>query len=820
MDDKQHHLPDPSAPWSRQDDKVAIPRLQNINYHLPTTTRPQRLRTDVVSKAVSAKFATGTIGPELTPSLVHPVSQAKALRKNQTLTDLLLQVSGQLDEESKKRVDDALASFEDDTPPTLALLRPPTSQSKRQRQTSPSHQEEDDDDASVTSADGGEAHVSASVGSNEDLDFVQEDLLQGEEADDAGYMGRNSQVQWLRALEGKVEQPEGEPHNMPYGPPGTSADAFNQRAEALHERQLKLARSQSHQEPSTGYYFYLDATNIDVDIGDPHVIPSAGTAETLFDYYKEAVHSPFKLIDHQFESQMKQYFGRVYIGDTVNVDSKWKAIMNLVFAIGARYSHLIGADWQADDRDHLVYMWRAVHLLQLPSMKTLVSHPDQLLIQATGLLSFYYLIIGHVSRAWYIIGIAIRHAQAAGLHLRHEDPSMPSLRKKTLAQIWWALNSIECAITTITGRPRAIYSQDCTVPPPGTVGTEMQRVSRENTTPNVSAALSGVSRASASSTGETSASRNVDTFDVAHVALDIIMDKILSGLYSARKSVKSWSSAQKKIIALSDELEIWASKSLPQGLSAAAVRTTHHNIDREQFLLHLYYYNAKICVTRPCLCRLDVRIKGQSEESARFNQETAKACLGAAMDMAAILPDVPNPAWYYRNGPWWLAVHMRWLDAMRSVDAVSQSAYSIVTKVLNKQSQQNAAHNAMPRPTITNAPEQRSYGTLESIPGHQQSNRIYGEPSTPQNMDSTRFGSDVFNSGPYFSQPDAGNFYPGDVSGSGYSNDPNAGAFEFGQPQMGLFYGNPYSATLDQWNWDNTAFDDSGRDFDGEPPQQ
>lgn len=262
------------------------------------------------------------------------------------------------------------------------------------------------------------------------------------------------------------------------------------------------------------------------------------------------------------------------------------------------------------------------------------------------------------NRAWYIIGIAIRHAQAAGLHLRHEDPSMPSLRKKTLAQIWWALNSIECAITTITGRPRAIYSQDCTVPPPGTVGTEMQRVSRENTTPNVSAALSGVSRASASSTGETSASRNVDTFDVAHVALDIIMDKILSGLYSARKSVKSWSSAQKKIIALSDELEIWASKSLPQGLSAAAVRTTHHNIDREQFLLHLYYYNAKICVTRPCLCRLDVRIKGQSEESARFNQETAKACLGAAMDMAAILPDVPNPAWYYRNGPWWLAVHM------------------------------------------------------------------------------------------------------------------------------------------------------------------
>lgn len=79
MDDKQRYAPDHSAEssWARHDDKVAIPRLQNINYQLPATTRPQRLRTDVVSKAVSAKSATSAIGPELTPSLVYPVSQAK-----------------------------------------------------------------------------------------------------------------------------------------------------------------------------------------------------------------------------------------------------------------------------------------------------------------------------------------------------------------------------------------------------------------------------------------------------------------------------------------------------------------------------------------------------------------------------------------------------------------------------------------------------------------------------------------------------------------------------------------------------------------------
>ena len=160
-----------------------------------------------------------------------------------------------------------------------------------------------------------------------------------------------------------------------------------------------------------------------------------------------------------------------------------------------------------------------------------------------------------------------------------------------------------------------------------------------------------------------------------------------------------------------------------------------------------------------------------------------------------------------------------WLDAMRSVDAVSQSAYSIVTKVLNKQSQHNAAEKGMPRPSVAEAPQRQNFGTSESISGPQQPNSMYGEPPTSQNMDGAWFGSDVFNSGPYFSQPNAGIFYPGDVFGSDYLNDPDAGAFEFGQPQMGLFYGNPYSASLDQWNWDHAAFDDSGQGLGGEPPQ-
>jgi hypothetical protein len=244
-----------------------------------------------------------------------------------------------------------------------------------------------------------------------------------------------------------------------------------------------------------------------------------------------------------------------------------------------------------------------------------------------------------------MIGIAIRHAQAAGLHLRHEDPSMSPERRKDLARIWWSLYSIECVLTSITGRPRTVNAIDCTVPPPGAKGTEMETPLRE--TP-ISSAVSRVSESSASGTVPNA---SVDPFDVAYVRLDILMDKILSGLYSAQKSAKSWKAAQKGIASLSDELEAWALRSLSRGPAAAAAATSGHE-------LYLYYHNAKICITRPCLCRLDLRIKGQSEESIRFNQKTAEACIGAALDITSILPDPPNPAWYYENGPWWCAVHM------------------------------------------------------------------------------------------------------------------------------------------------------------------
>jgi hypothetical protein len=107
---------------------------------------------------------------------------------------------------------------------------------------------------------------------------------------------------------------------------------------------------------------------------------------------------------------------------------------------------------------------------------------------------------------------------------------------------------------------------------------------------------------------------------------------------------------------LLEELKAWALRSLFQG-HPFDTTTLEPDVSREQLLLRFYYFSAKICITRPCLCRLDQRIQDQSEASERFNQKMAEACINAGLEIAHLLPERPSPFWVYENGPWWLATH-------------------------------------------------------------------------------------------------------------------------------------------------------------------
>jgi hypothetical protein len=267
------------------------------------------------------------------------------------------------------------------------------------------------------------------------------------------------------------------------------------------------------------------------------------------------------------------------------------------------------------------------------------------------------------NRAWYMIGVSLRHAQAAGFHLKNEDVSITLEQKRAVAQTWWALHSIECVLTSITGRPRVICRNDCTVPllaqlteagsrknTPILPMSKLQSKSMQSMPPSTS----GHRRASR---GPTAASSDRDTFLNAWSKLDIIQHKTLTNLYSVRDAAYSWKRMPKEISSLIKELSEWAEEAIANGLFEIP-GTEQSNQRREKSLLYFQHQSVKIYMTRPCLCRLDQRIKGQSAESVKFNQDTADACVQAALDLTSWLPDPSNPRWIYENGPWWSSVHI------------------------------------------------------------------------------------------------------------------------------------------------------------------
>ena len=90
-----------------------------------------------------------------------------------------------------------------------------------------------------------------------------------------------------------------------------------------------------------------------------------------------------------FEVEFRKYVSTLRSGGPFQVTRKWRAQLNLLFAIGAKYSHLIGAEWRGDERDHLLYMARATDLLGVKDTAMIISAPDLRVVQAVSALSTY-----------------------------------------------------------------------------------------------------------------------------------------------------------------------------------------------------------------------------------------------------------------------------------------------------------------------------------------------------------------------------------------------------------------------------------------------
>ncbi|KAJ4353103.1 hypothetical protein N0V95_003637 [Ascochyta clinopodiicola] len=213
----------------------------------------------------------------------------------------------------------------------------------------------------------------------ESLDLLDEDLHIDDRTRATGFVGRNSEVQWLRAVAMAHSERSGE------------------EASGAFWRTVSHAPGIGNEQVSS-YSFWTDSQSVESDfLVNPYEMPPIEVAERLLACYMSKVHDSFPILPRKtFEDQFRKYFTALQNGNAPHLSPKWQAILNIVFAIGAKYSHLSKASWRAEHCDHIVYQARA-RAFGLND-RTLTNHSDVPQIQSLGLLAFYWLSVGQVSR--------------------------------------------------------------------------------------------------------------------------------------------------------------------------------------------------------------------------------------------------------------------------------------------------------------------------------------------------------------------------------------------------------------------------------------
>jgi len=132
-------------------------------------------------------------------------------------------------------------------------------------------------------------------------------------------------------------------------------------------------------------------------------------------------------------------------------------------------------------------------------------------------------------RAWVAIGIALRFAQALGLHIRNEDQAVTIAQKETLLHIWWGIYSLESTLSTIVGRPSFAAENCCIVPLPLPLATA--QFSDEMLMYQLHKRYRVTSFHQSPATPEPS---NAGSYLRSRVQIGMITQRAITGLYSAK----------------------------------------------------------------------------------------------------------------------------------------------------------------------------------------------------------------------------------------------------------------------------------------------
>ena len=224
--------------------------------------------------------------------------------------------------------------------------------------------------------------------------MLDEDLHR-DEPRSTGFVGQSSEIQWLRTIaDAQADTTDGDWIGLVPQHRGSDTPASG---------------------PVSSVSFWTDYDDVSVDFEvDPYELPHTEIAEHLVQCYMLKVHfkhphveiicetctyfshnlESFPVLPRMaFEDQIRVYFTALRSGNAARLNPKWQAVLNLVFANGANYSHLLDSRWWVEDHNVYEARARAFGLNE----DSLTTHPDVPQIRGLGLLAFYWFSVGLVS---------------------------------------------------------------------------------------------------------------------------------------------------------------------------------------------------------------------------------------------------------------------------------------------------------------------------------------------------------------------------------------------------------------------------------------
>ncbi|KAJ5934353.1 hypothetical protein N7466_003900 [Penicillium verhagenii] len=490
----------------------------------------------------------------------------------------------------------------------------------------------------------------SSIGSLEAIDRVDEDPNRSEDTRATGVMGKSSEISWMQRVQKEAEQ-------RAQGNPGT----------------LESNRADDEKEAFSLHALNYHLDDLDISVPEPvqlYDLPPRQLADQLLEDYFQKTHPFFPIISKPlFRGQYQASLDASSRPNPARPGDKWLAVLNLIFAIGAKHAHLTNAVWRGEDNDHLVYLTRA-RLLSMNS-DVLFSHPDLQQVQVEGLIAFYLLASDQINRAWRISALAIRSAITLGINLKITSPKTPSITKEARYRVWWCLYSFEHMLGIMTGR--SIYSLDGGYATPLPLPFEEEQL-QENpaaaevlNNPILRDALVGNVMASSwiRPTGgkddlhktrlrDQSWLKNLPVnFGLCYLYysdLTVVTQEILNKVYTTTAVLLPWSEIESRLDDLRFRIDLWKS-SLPVSLDFTQEETNDSPDHlRCKLFLAFHYYSARITLGRPCLCRRDAR---QNNSPQTFSHTMALIALESANGMLDLIPDKPDVVQLYQVCPWW-----------------------------------------------------------------------------------------------------------------------------------------------------------------------